>query len=56
MTDNNVINLSDTLYDKKPISWLIRELKKQSEQGNDYVEFRSKRVWGEIEYVLVCSS
>jgi hypothetical protein len=53
--NNNKIELTSNLYDKKPISWLIRELQKQLEQGNDYVEFTSEIEWNNTEYILLCS-
>lgn len=53
--NNNTIDLSSNLYDKKPITWLIRELQKQIEQGKDYVEFTSEKEWSNINYILIFS-
>jgi hypothetical protein len=55
MEENNKIDLSSNLYDKKPISWLIRELNKQLEQGNDYVKFTSEQEYSYTNYILICS-
>jgi hypothetical protein len=51
--ENNKIDLSSNLYERRPISWLIRELEKQLDSGNDYVEFTTETQWRETNYILL---
>jgi len=54
MADNK-INITEQLCDKKPISWLIRELQTQLENGNDYIVLEQEREFGDTIQVLTFS-
>ena len=49
------IDLSSNLYDRKPITWLIRELENQIKSGKDYVEFTSEKEFSDTNYILIFS-
>ena len=50
MEDKIIIN--EVLYDKKPITWLIRELQKRIDEGYDYVEYDRDYEIGNTQEIL----
>lgn len=50
--DNNSLNVSELYITRRPISWLMRELQKQLEKGNDYVEIVEETHYGDTETKL----
>ena len=55
MDENKELKLSYELYDKKPISWLIRWLEEKQKEGNDYVEFKVFPDYGGDDYGIKVS-
>lgn len=45
--ENDILQLSYELADKKPISWLIRWLEEKQKEGNDYVQYTETTEWGD---------
>jgi hypothetical protein len=52
---SSTLDLSSNLYDKKPITWLIRELQKQIDDGKDFVELTTEKDFGDTSQILLFS-